>query len=284
MEENPPEEGSAESSTSVKESLFSKFKINFNLPPVVQNAVIPGLVIMIVLLLGGGGTYLVVSNVLGTSTQGSASENISKEDLELVPTLASFPPTLTPTPAPTSTTISEEDRVESPTTTAQSSVVKEWPTYTFSSVFMTFSYPTGWAVNLGATSAAPYLYIQNFTGSVPVTYSPGQYAILVSRLDQVGITTINALTTQLALNDASTTTINGVTYGTATVISSESFSVNGNLAYERTVNYSAFPNNSFYELYILDGVSNVIKFMPLLDSNWGQPYFNLIYKTVEFTN
>lgn len=283
MEENPADQlSSAENPVPEKNgTLLSKIKFKFNLPPFVQRFVIPGVVILIILVAGGGGTYLVASSVINSNTQSSALSKISEADIPAIPSSAISPPTLTPTP----TSAPEVVVIEEVTpTTPQPSIVNSWPSYNFSAVYMTFSYPTGWAVNLGTTSGAPYLYVQNFSGTIPSTYTTGQYAILVSRLEQIGIATISGLTTQLAINNASKTYINGVNYGTATVVSSQSLSVNGNPAYERTVKYSSFPNTNYYELYILDGLSNVIKFMPLLDVNWGQPYFDLIVGTVEFTN
>lgn len=263
-----------------EDSFISRFKISFSLPPFVHAFVIPAVVVIIVLLVGGGGTYLVVSNVLGTSTQSSATQKISEPDIPAVPSIAILPPTSTPTPTSTPEAGLEENII----TTPQPNVVNSWYSYGFSAVHMNFYYPPGWTVNLGGTSGAPYLYIQNFTGSIPSTYSTGQYAVLVSRLEQIGISTVSGLATQLAINDAGSTYINGVNYGLATVLSSKSLSVKGNSAHERTVKYSSFPNTNYYELYILDGSSNVIKFMPLLDVNWGQPYFDLIVSTVNFTN
>lgn len=285
MDENPIDQSSGTENPvpQKSDSVLSKIKFKFNPPPLVQRFVIPTVIVLIILVAGGGGTYLVASSVLGSKTSSNGVSKISEADIPAVPSSAISPPSPTPTPtlSPTPVVIEVKKKINQ---TSLPSIVNSWPSYTFTAVNMVFKYPSLWTVSLGSTSGAPYLYIQNFAGSIPSTYSNGQYAIFISRLEQVGITSISGLTTQLALNNVSNTSINGVNYGTATVVSSESLTLGGKNAYKRKVNYSSFPNTEYTELYILDGVSNVIKFMPLLDTSWGKPYFDLIVGTVTFTN
>ena len=99
----------------------------------------------------------------------------------------------------------------------------------------------------------------------------------------MGITSVSNLTTQLAINAANNTFINGINMGQVTVLSAAQKAVNGHLALERTVSYSAFPTRNYYELYILDGVSNVIKLMPQLDTVYGKSYFDTLVSTIKFT-
>lgn len=282
MDENPLENSKPEDTVPQKsDSLLSKLKINFSFPPFIQTFVIPGLVILIVLLVGGGGTYLVVSNILGTSTQGSASQKVSSTDVPVIPSLVASPPSPTPQATVTPDLSAQPAATPSPT----SSVTQTWPSYTFTAVSMTFSYPVGWMINLGATSGAPYLYTQDFSGAVNQSaFNMGQYAIYVSRLQQVGITTTSALVTQLAQNAVGNNYINGVNFGTLTLNSSTNTTVNGYQAVKQNVTFSGFPNTTFSQTYILDGKGNVVEFMPMLDANYGQPYFNLILTTVKFTN
>ncbi len=72
--------------------------------------------------------------------------------------------------------------------------------------------------------------------------------------------------------------------GTTTVLSSNPITVNGYQALERTITYSAFPSVQYYEVYVLDGVSNVVRFAPQLDIAGTMPYLNLLLSTVQFTN
>lgn len=176
----------------------------------------------------------------------------------------------------------DEELIPSATPTA--SPAAGWSTYTFSALNLTFSYPPGWFVNVSQTSGAPYLYVQNFSGNIPFGYTPGQFAILVARLEQVGIVTVDQLISQLALNAASNTFINGVNMGTVNVNGSTPTTINGYQALERSVTYSASPSAQVSEVYVLDGVSNVVEFVPLLDTSYGVSYFNTLLSTIQFTN
>jgi hypothetical protein len=267
------------------DTFISKLKINFklSLPPFVQNIIIPVVVIVIVIMVGGGGTYLIASNVLGTNTESSNVSKISDTDIPVVPSKAVSK--INPTPTPTHVPEKNPAGTTPIPTPTISEVTQSWTPYTFSAVNMTFKYPLGWFVNLGTASGAPYLFIQNFSGSVdPSSYKTGEYAVYVFRLEQTGITSVTNLTTQLAVNAASSTYINGVNYGQVTVKSSTTMTINGYQALRQNVSYSQFPSITFIQTYILDGVSNVIGFMPMLDATYGQPYFDLIFSTVQFTN
>lgn len=243
-----------------------------------KNILIPAGVVVTVLLVGVGGTYVIASNVLNKSTDSPQTSRISEEDLAqsdvLLPSSTPIPPTPTFTPAPTA----------SPSPTPIVNPAAGWTSYTFSALNLDFSYPPGWFVNVPSTSGAPYLYVQNFSGSVPIGYNPGQFAILVARLEQVGITTIPELSTQLALNAASNVTINGVNMGQVSVLSSAPTTINGYQALVRNVTYSSFPSAQMTETYVLDGVSNVVQFVPLLDTQPFMTFYNTLLSTIEFTN
>jgi hypothetical protein len=240
-----------------------------------RSVLIPLVVVLIVISLGSGGTYLVASNMFNKPVETAETPRISEADIPVFPT--AVPPT--PTPNVVST---DEELIPSATPTA--SPAAGWSTYTFSALNLTFSYPPGWFVNVSQTSGAPYLYVQNFSGNIPFGYTPGQFAILVARLEQVGIVTVDQLISQLALNAASNTFINGVNMGTVNVNGSTPTTINGYQALERSVTYSASPSAQVSEVYVLDGVSNVVEFVPLLDTSYGVSYFNTLLSTIQFTN
>jgi hypothetical protein len=240
-----------------------------------RSVLIPLVVVLIVISLGSGGTYLVASNMFNKPVETAETPRISEADIPVFPT--AVPPT--PTPNVVST---DEELIPSATPTA--SPAAGWSTYTFSALNLTFSYPPGWFVNVSQTSGAPYLYVQNFSGNIPFGYTPGQFAILVARLEQVGIVTVDQLISQLALNAASNTFINGVNMGTVNVNGSTPTTINGYQALERSVTYSASPSAQVSKVYVLDGVSNVVEFVPLLDTSYGVSYFNTLLSTIQFTN
>lgn len=281
MDENASQETvshneSSKDTAPTKESFLDKLKLKIPSFSFVQTLLIPAAVVVLILLIGGGGTFLIASNVFMQKDQ-PVSNISSVSELDTVqtptPTLAltqtqdssQSTPLLTLTPAPVA------------------SAAAGWTPYTFTQLFLTFSYPLNWFVNVGGTSGPPYLTVRNFSGQ-PQSNTQNQYTILISRLEQVGITTVSGLTTQLALNAASSTYINGVNMGQVTVLSATPTTVNGYQALERTVTYSAFPTTNYYELYILDGVSNVIRCMPQLDTTNGRPYFDTLISTIRFTN
>ncbi len=261
-----------------KGSLLDKFKFKFPISgSFVQTFLVPGAVIVLVLLVGGGGTYLVASNVF----QGPASSNTSKISESDISKIGSV--TLpSPSPKPRVTLIpSLTIAATSPTPTSDPAA--GWTLYSFTAVFLNFKYPVGWTVNVASTSAAPYLNLQNYSGAIPAN-TQNIYSVFIGRLDQVGITTVSGLTTQLALNAASNTFMNGQNLGQVSVISATPKTINGYQALERQVTYSNNPSLQVYELYVLDGISNVIKFVPQLDTTYGKPYFDILVKTIQFTN
>ncbi len=257
-------------------------KVNFSIPK--QGILIPIGLITFAAFVGIGGTYM-----FATSTQPKIPEaEISQFDstdlpeyqgrktLRQGPTPTLFVPTGSPTPVLAQTT---------PTPTGMSSQTANWTPYNFSAVYLNFSYPTGWFTNVAATSGAPYMYVQNYAvSSTPPTSPTGNFSIYIGRLEQVGITTIAQLQTQLALNAANSTYIGTANMGTTTVLSSNPITINEYQALERTITYSAFPNVQYYEVYVLDGVSNAIRFAPQQDTAGTLPYLNLLLSTVEFTN
>lgn len=290
MEEKPAEEkvekkntpdqtakGEKTAGDAPKESFLEKLKFKVPSFLFVQTLLIPATIIFLILLIGGGGTYLIASSVFTKNTPpASSTSRISESDIPQVPTVAVptvVPPTPTTAPSPVPTLDISPTPMASP--------AAGWTPNNFTQLFLTFSYPPQWFVSVGGTSGPPYLTVRNFSGAARQN-SQGQYSFLISRLEQVGITTISNLTTQLALNAASSTYINGVNMGQVTVISATPKTVNGYQALERTVSYSAFPTTNFYELYVLDGVSNVVKFMPQLDTTNGKSYFDTLISTIKF--
>lgn len=260
------------------ESLLDRIKAKIpDTTNLARLALIPGAIVLAVLFVGVGGTYLVASSFLASPSSSESTSRISQNDLANSEIITP-PPIDTPVPATPTPTAIPTLAVPTPTPPLG------WTSYSFSALNLTFSYPPGWFVNVPATSGAPYLYVQNFSGNIPFGYSPNQFAILIGRLEQVGITTVSALTTQLALNAASSVYINGVNMGQVSVITSAPITVNGYSALQRTVSYSASPSAQMTEVYVLDGVSNVVEFVPLLDTTYGQSYFNDLLSTVEFTN
>lgn len=267
-----------ETNEASSESLLDRIKAKIpDTSSLARVALIPAAIVLGVMFVGVGGTYLVASSFLTNPSSSETLSRISQNDLAnseiITPPPTSTPVIPSPTPTPTIVPTS-------PTPTPPA----DWTSYSFSALNLTFSYPPGWFVNVPSTSGAPYLYVQNFSGNIPFGYSPNQFAILIGRLEQVGITTVSALTTQLALNAASNIYINGVNMGQVSVITSTPITVNGYSALQRTVTYSASPSAQMTEVYVLDGVSNVVEFVPLLDTTYGQSYFNDLLSTVEFTN
>lgn len=281
MEEKVPQdtalhEDSAKNGTSSKESFLEKVKLKIPSFSFVQTFIVPGAVVVLILLIGGGGTFLIASNLFMQKNQPASSiSSVSELDALQTPT-----PALALTQTPDS---SQSAPLLTLTPAPVASGAAGWTPYAFTQLFLTFSYPLNWFVSVGGTSGPPYLSVRNFSGQ-PQLNTQNQYSILISRLEQVGITTVSGLITQLALNAASSTYINGVNMGQVTVISATPKTVNGYQALERTVTYSAFPTTNFYELYILDGVSNVIRCMPQLDTTNGKPYFDTLISTIRFTS
>ncbi len=282
-QETPPENAITPSESAFKEdSLLDRLKSTIpNVEQFAKNVLLPVTVVAGVFLVGVGGTYVIASNVLNPAGGLPGPSKISSSDLAAAPVVSLPIPTSTPeltaaTPTPT-------DVVASVSATPTPDPAKGWTPYSFGVLKLNFSYPPGWFITVPQTSGAPYLYVQNFSGNLPAKYTPGQFSLLISRLEQVGITTINALTTQLALNAASNITLNGVNMGQVSVISSVPTTINGYQALQRIVTYSSSPSAQMSETYILDGVSNVIEFVPLLDTSYGASYFNTLLSTVKFT-
>lgn len=263
-----------------KESLLSRItpKFKFSIPK--EQALIPAVIIVGVLLLGGGGTYLIASNVLGSNDNGGEISSAPNTDLpSFDEALNAATPTLklqVVTPSP------EMVNFASPTPVATATA--NWTPYNFGTVYLNFSYPPGWFINVANTSGAPYLFVQNYSTSQTPPNTAGNYSIFIGRLTQVGMTTVAQLQTQLALNAASSTYLGTVNMGTTTVLTSTPTTINGYAALQRTITYSAFPSVQYYEVYVLDGVSNAIRFAPQLDIAGSTPYLNLLLSTVQFTN
>lgn len=278
----PPVETDTTSTSSKTPSLLDRIlpKFNFSIPK--QSILIPIGLIVFVAFVGIGGTYMFANS---TRPEVPVSE-ISQFDETDVPVFGSnssirrgpTPTLFIPSPLPSKTASSA---AATPTT----SPTLNWTPYNFSAVYLNFSYPPGWFVNVAATSGAPYMYVQNYpVSSTPPVSSSGNLSIFIGRLEQVGITTISQLQTQLALNAANSTYIGTANMGTTTVVSSNPITINGYQALERTITYSAYPSVQYYEVYILDGVSNAIRFAPQLDIAGAMSYFNLLLSTVQFTN
>lgn len=269
----------------VKPSIFSKLfpKLSFGSFRT-QSFLIPVAIVILVLLIGGGGTYIVASNVFTSSNNATPGDisSISQSDIPESVSIKQPSPTPAPTKSIDKTSTSNTSSV-TPTPTPNPALT--WTPYAFSPVFLEFKYPPGWYVSTPATSGAPFMYVQNYNPATGVPTSiVGAYNIYIARLGQVGITTVSQLTTQLAVNDVNNVYVNGVNMGTTSVLTSNSKTINGYLAYERTVSYSNSPGSSIYQLYVLDGVTNVIQFVPGLDTVYGQPYFNTLISTISFTN
>lgn len=251
-----------------------------------KTILIPGAVVILVLMIGIGGTYTIASMMFSSPGSDAGISTISSSDLPktteisgLIPSPAKKTSGTSPQPSQTASVSATPtpNQVLMPTT--------GWPTFSFGSVFLTFKYPTGWYATAANTSGAPYMYVQNFqpAGSVPNPIG-NNYTITISRLTQVGITSIDQLVTQLALNGINATYINGVNVGTVSVLSSTPTTINGYSALERTITYSASPSAQLYELYVLDGVSNAIRFFPQYNTTYGRPYFDALVSTIQFTN
>lgn len=247
-------------------SLFSRLFPKLSFISSLQSALLPLSVVLCVIFLGGGGTYIVALSL--TQPKAPPPKSISKiSSIDLIVATPTLSPPPTDEPAPTAS--------PSAITAQAQNLLGDWIHYTFFAVSMKFQYPKYWVVNLGQTSGAPFLHVYN---------AQSKYSIYISRLDQVGITTINALATQLALSAANDVYINSVNVGKTTIIASSSKTVNGYSALERTISYSSSPSAQLYELYVLDGKSNAIKFMPEQDTKGTMPYLNALVTTIKFTN
>lgn len=284
MDKIPPEKDNVIDSASAPkddvrppQSLLDKIK-SFHLPDSRLQIVIPVLIVLMVLLVGGGGTYFIASQVLAPQASQTTSSSNDISSIKL-PTPTQAPVTPKATPTAMNTPVGSLTPTLSPTASAAAN----WTNYSFGPLSLNFMYPPGWFVNLAATSGAPYLYVQNFAGNFP-TNPVGNYAIFIGRLEQVGITTVTALQTQLALNDVSPTYVNGVNLGTPIVSSSSATTINGYAAFKRNISYSSSPSATFQEVYVLDGISNVVRFAPLLDIQGATPFLNTLLSTIAFTN
>lgn len=284
MEENVNSTSQVDVSDAPKQSLFSQmfpklssFHLNLN----VSAILIPFVIIMLVLLIGGGGTYILASNVFKGNTQSKiATTSVSESDIPQFSSISTPTPTV-PLPTPTPNDVFPALLTQTPTPTADPS--SQWISYAFQPLTLTFKYPPGWYVQVSSGSGPPSFTVQNFSPNSPVpTDTDGVYQIQVSRFEQVGITTITQLTTQLAVNEANNIYINGVNMGIVTVINSGSRTINTYQAYERTITYSNSPFAQVYQLFILDGSGNVVQFMPAYDILYGQTYFNTLVSTVSF--
>lgn len=276
-----PQEAAAEETTQApKESFLTRIvpKFNFSVPK--KQILIPALIIVGVLLIGGGGTYIVASNVLGPKSNGT---EISSAPDGSIPSFDESLAQATSTPAPKAATPTPE-MVNFTSPTPVASGAANYTPYNFAALYLNFSYPPGWFINVANTSGAPYLFVQNYPTSQTPPSTAGNYSIFIGRLEQVGITTIAQLQTQLALNAANSTYLGTVNMGTTTVLTSTPTTINGYAALQRTITYSAFPSVQYYEVYVLDGVSNAVRFSPQLDIAGATPYLNLLLSTVDFTN
>lgn len=235
-----------------------------------------------VLLIGGGGTYVIASQAFQEKPADQEISDIQTSDIPSFEESASLAlPTLTETPTPILPTPTAE--LINPSASS-SSAIANWSPYNFGPIFLNFSYPPGWYINVANTSGAPYLFVQNYSSSSTPASSSGNFSIYIGRLTQVGMTTVAQLQTQLALNAANNTYIGTVNMGTTTVVSSSPTTINGYSALQRTIMYSAFPLVQYYEVYVLDGVSNAIRFAPQLDITGTMPYFNQLLGSIDFTN
>lgn len=240
---------------------------------------IPAAIIVTVLLIGVGGTYIIASNVFHASdvptpsriSQADIPSNNSNPQPNSASASGKIMSNTKPTPSP------------SPSPTPTPSIPTGWQAYNFGVLKLNFYHPPSWTVNVPSTSGAPYLYVQSFTGTIPNGLVSSESAILIARLEQVGITTVSALTTQLAINAANNVFLNGHNMGQVNVLSSTPTTINGYKALKRTVTYSASPSAQMTETYILDGVSNVVEFLPFVDTAYGMPFYNQLLKTVSFT-
>lgn len=244
-----------------------KQKIHFSIPPKLG-------VLFVVLIplatasVAAGGTYLIASNAAESNTQTASFQDKLLSIPTPIPTVPvpteSIPLTATPTPDPTAS----------------------WPSYDFNTLYLNFRYPTGWNVVVGNTSGPPYLHIRNFiaSGSAALQDTNGEYAIRVSRFPQVGITTIDQLTAQLAINDGSGVNEDGQNLGTVSATTTSIGKINGYLSFGRAITYSTNPSQQIPEVFVFDGLGNVVRVVPQLDVSGTQPYFNQVISTFTFTN
>ncbi|MGE5042287.1 MAG: hypothetical protein ACM3IJ_05305, partial [Candidatus Levyibacteriota bacterium] len=258
-----------------KKNIIDSFHIN--LPTSIKPYLAPVGIVLAILLVGVGGTYAMATILLAPKPVPKVAQTNTIGAAPLVTPTDTPTPTLavTPTATPTPTFIS-------PAPVA--SIPAGWLQYNFSAVNMSFYYPPTWFVDLSATSGAPNLHVQNFTpsGSLPTTNIKNQYAFLINRYDEVGIASVSGLLNSLAAQASQPVTLEGVNMGTVSVLSGGPKLVSGYQAYERMVAYSNFPGNQYYELYVLDGKTNVIRFFPELDTANGATYFNQLITTISF--
>lgn len=281
MEENVNPDPPQEVPSAPKESLFKKIFPNFsglNFSFSASAFLIPAAIVVLVLLIGGGGTYILASNVFKSENESRVASQISEDDIPDFNAIAA--PTPIP-PTPTTDAVFPGLLTQTPTPTIDPASL--WIPYTFAALNLTFKYPPGWYVSVSSSSGPPALSVQNFSPNSPVPIdTDGVYAINISRFPQVGITTISQLTTQLAINESNNIYINGVNMGIVTVTASGNKTINGYVAYERTITYSNSPFSSVYQLFVLDGVSNVVQFTSQYDILYGQSYFNAFVTTISF--
>lgn len=286
MEENVSSTPQSDDSETPKQSLFSQMfprLSSFHLSLNISAVLIPIVIVLLVLLIGGGGTYIIASNVFKGSAQNKvASNSVSESDIPQFGSVPTPTPTVVP-PTPTTDPNAIFPALLTQTPTPTTDPASQWISYTFQPLSLTFKYPPGWYVQISSGSGPPSFNVQNFSPNSPVpTDTDGVYQIQVSRFEQVGITTVTQLTTQLAVNEANNIYINGVNMGIVTVINSGSRTINTYQAYERTITYSNSPFAQVYQLFILDGTGNAIRFMPAYDVSYGQSYFNTLVSTVSF--
>lgn len=256
---------------------LSKLLPKIALPASISAALLPVGIIVLILSVGVGGTYVLATTLFSPKAKPKIAQTNTIDSAPAIPTPTS-------TPAPAALAIPTATPAASFTPTPTASAPAGWLPYTFSAVNLTFSYPPNWFVDLASTSGAPYLHVQNFTpsGSLPTTNVKNQYAFLVNRYEEVGIASVSALLDSLASKATQPVTQEGLIMGAVTVLSGTAKTVNGYAAYERTVSYSNYPSSQYYELYVLDGKSNVIRFMPELDTANGITYFNQLLTTISF--
>lgn len=268
---SPGQEPTKEVKTTEKSPLL-KFKF-----PKLAAVALPVGIILAILLVGAGGTYFAATMLFSPKSSSKIASNGTLENKSV--NLPS--PTITPTFAPSPSATPSPTLYLTPTPVSSGSA--GWTSYYFSGGNLSFQYPPGWFVDLADTSGAPYLHVQNFqpTGKLPVNPQK-QYAFLIERFEQVGIASVSGLLNALANKASSPVLLEGVNMGTATVLSGGAKTVNGYSAYERTVSYSNFPTSQYYELYVLDGKSIVVRFLPELDTASGISYFNTLLGTVLF--
>jgi hypothetical protein len=268
-----------------KESLFKKIFPSFSgfqFSLSVASFLIPTAIVLVVLLIGGGGTYIVASNIFKNKNTQTVESQISEDDIPRFTAVAT-PTRIPPSPTPTTNPDVVFSGLLTQTPTPIIDPAGVWISYIFQPLSLTFKYPPGWYVSVSSSSGPPALNVQNFSPNSPVPIdTDGIYQIQISRFPQVGITSVSQLTSQLAVNEANPVYINGVNMGLVTTINSGNKTINGNTAYERTISYSNSPFSNVYQLFVLDGSGNVVQFVPAFDTIYGQSYFNTFVTTITF--